>query len=133
RPVFLVFALLLLAAALAIFLLVPDRDIAEAPSGPAAEGPAATGLLRHPAVRRIIPLAMISQGGTIALQTLWIGPWLTQVLGMDNASMATILFSFMLALMCCYIVLSFISPMLQRRGIGPQRIALAGHLLAVVC
>lgn len=133
RPVFMIFAVLLLAAATAIFFAVPDNDLAAARADSQEAEPAAPSLMRHPAVRRIVPLAMISQGGAVALQTLWIGPWLTRVLGMDNARMATVLFSFMLVLMCCYIVLSFVSPVLQRKGIGPQRIALTGHFIAIPC
>lgn len=133
RPVFIIFAVLLLAAATAIFFVVPDNDLAVARADSQDAGPAAPSLMRHPAVLRIVPLAMISQGGAVALQTLWIGPWLTRVLGMDNARMAAVLFSFMLALMCCYIVLSFVSPVLQRKGFGPQRIALIGHFIAIPC
>lgn len=136
RPVFVIFAVLLLAAATAIFFAVPDDDMAAARAEALANGAepaAAPKLMSHPAVRRIVPLAMISQGGVVALQTLWIGPWLTRVLGMDNARMATVLFSFMLVLMFCYIILSFVSPVLQRKGIGPQRIALTGHFIAIPC
>lgn len=136
RPVFVIFAVLLLAAATAIFFAVPDNDMAAARAEAQASGAepaAAPKLMSHPAVRRIVPLAMISQGGVVALQTLWIGPWLTRVLGMDNARMATVLFSFMLVLMFCYIILSFVSPVLQRKGIGPQRIALTGHFIAIPC
>jgi predicted MFS family arabinose efflux permease len=134
RPVFTIFAVLLLAAATAIFFAVPDNDLAAARAdSQGAEPAAAPSLVRHPAVLRIVPLAMISQGGAVALQTLWIGPWLTRVLDMDNARMTTVLFSFMLVLMCCYIVLSFVSPILQRKGISPQRIALTGHFIAIPC
>lgn len=136
RPVFVIFAVLLLAAATAIFFAVPDNDLAAARAEAQASGAepaAAPRLMSHPAVRRIVPLAMISQGGVVALQTLWIGPWLTRVLGMDNARMATVLFSFMLVLMFCYIILSFVSPVLQRKGISPQRIALTGHFIAIPC
>lgn len=136
RPVFVIFAVLLLTAATAIFFAVPDNDLAAARAEAQASGAepaAAPRLMSHPAVRRIVPLAMISQGGVVALQTLWIGPWLTRVLGMDNARMATVLFSFMLVLMFCYIILSFVSPVLQRKGISPQRIALTGHFIAIPC
>lgn len=130
RTVFTLFGLLVLAAALAIFFLVPDDDLKRAQTDDGPES-SSGGLMRHPAVIRVVPVAIFSQGGMVALQTLWIGPWMTRMLGMDNAGMASTLFTFMLALMCFYIAMSFLSPVLQRRGLSLQRIAITGHLMTI--
>ncbi len=131
RAVFVLFGLLLLAAALAIFFKIPDDDLIREETPHETAEPASVSLLRHPEVLRVIPVAMISQGGIVALQTLWIGPWMIRMLGMDNSRMATTLFTFMLALMCCYIAMSFLSPVLQRRGLSLKQIAITGHLTTI--
>lgn len=151
RSVFSLVAALLLLVAVAIFFIVPRRE--KTASAPAVPQPDATqqqthttedahtagsgaisttpSLLRHPAIIRVMPLFLIGQGGVIALQTLWAGPWMTQVLGMSDNQMARIMFLLMLAIMLAYVVMSFVSPRLQQRGISMQRIAYIGHIISV--
>lgn len=131
RMVFTLFALLLVITAVAIFFAVPDRDLSAIRAAPAAAPEQRSSIVRHPAIVRLIPIAIVSQGGLIALQTLWAGPWMTQVLGMDNATMARSLFAFTLVLMFSYLVMSFLSPVLQRRGVTLTRIAVVGYSIVI--
>src|SRR5690606_30748670 len=103
----------------------------DAPAATPPVAPQKIKILRHPAITRLIPLAMITQGGLIALQTLWAGPWMVQVLGMSNAQMASKLFAFTLVLMFSYLGMSFLSPALQRKGIPLTRIAVTGYAIVV--
>ncbi len=131
RAVFGLIALLLLGAALAIHFLVPDRDRAALPA--AAQGQPATPLaqlLRHRAILLLLPLALISNGGVVALQTLWAGPYMTQVLGLDNAQMARMLLFIMLTLMGAYLAMSFSSARLQRR-FSLVQLGVAGHAASI--
>ncbi|GAA5233832.1 MFS transporter [Verticiella sediminum] len=130
RSVFALAALLLLLAAAAIFRYVQDRDLV---AGGAAreDGVGAGALLRHPRVVPLAPMALLGHGGAVALLTLWAGPWMVAVFGMDNAHMARALMVLMLTLMGCYVGMSFVTPWLQRRGLSMMRIGIAGHVMMV--
>ncbi|MDX1668448.1 MAG: MFS transporter [Limnobacter sp.] len=54
---------------------------------------------------RVAPLATITQGGFIAFQGLWIGPWFTRVVGQTNAQAAQSMFWVALVLMAGYFLL----------------------------
>lgn len=137
RMVFTLFAVLLLVVAIALYFIVPDRDLeiirrtADRSDKAQQSAPQAVRILSHPAITRLIPLAVVTQGGLVALQTLWIGPWMVQVLGMNNAQMAGRLFAFTLVLMCSYLGMSFLTPVLQRKGVALTRIAVVGYAIVV--
>lgn len=135
RTVFSLFGVLLLLIAIAIFFVVPDQDLAAMRRTVAAAGAAGAdtpkpSIIRHPAIISLIPLGVINLGSLMALHTLWAGPWMTEVLGMDNTAMARTLFIFMLMMMFSYLAMSFISPILQRRGITLTRIAVTGYTIS---
>ncbi|MGL4575566.1 MAG: MFS transporter [Burkholderiaceae bacterium] len=48
-------------------------------------------MLREPAVRNFAPAAIFASGGFIAVQTLWLGPWMRTVHGMSAAQAAAAL------------------------------------------
>ena len=45
-------------------------------------------VFRHPAFIRMAPLAVFVYGGLLAMQSLWIGPWLTRVVGQSASEAA---------------------------------------------
>jgi len=73
-------------------------------------------MLRHPNMLRVIPTTLTMSGGFIALQSLWVGPWMTNVLGMTPNETGIRLFYFNLALISAYVIMSVISPKLIRAG-----------------
>lgn len=58
---------------------------------------------------RVAPLATITQGGFIAFQGLWIGPWLTRVVGQSNSEAAQSMFWISLTLMFGYFMLGVVT------------------------
>ncbi|MBU4611222.1 hypothetical protein IMZ29_11970 [Achromobacter sp. GG226] len=66
----------------------------------------------------------------MAIQTLWAGPYLTEVLGLDNTHMAHMLLAIMLTLMASYVALSFLSGWLHRRFTLVQ-MGVAGHVASI--
>lgn len=77
RGLFALVAGLLMISVLLIVLLVPSDGPSVAPSPPEADGYRA--VFRMPAFRRLLPAGFFSYGGMVAMQSLWIGPWLTNV------------------------------------------------------
>ncbi|MDX3907728.1 MAG: MFS transporter [Pigmentiphaga sp.] len=127
RSVHLLSGISLAVVAVLLWRVVPDHDVRVL--GPAQREDEASLwlLLRHPEILRVLPLSAIGQGGIIALQTLWAGPWMTDVAGMSPARSASLLLVMMVAMMLGYMVMGFASPALQRR-FGLLKIALAGYV-----
>lgn len=63
----------------------------------------------HPHFWRVAPLATITQGGFIAFQGLWIGPWFTRVVGQTNSQAAQSMFWISLVLMAGYFLLGVVT------------------------
>lgn len=68
---------------------------------------------------RLLPIGAINLGGFMAIQTLWLGPWLIDVLGRTSDSASEIIFWFNAALLIAYIANTILLPKLQNIGITP--------------
>ena len=66
---------------------------------------------------RLLPIGTIFLGGFMAIQTLWLGPWLINVMGHSSSSAAQIIFWFNLALLIAYIANTVLLPKIQLIGI----------------
>lgn len=76
-------------------------------------------IFMHPYFRRMALLGSVHQGGFMAVQTLWAGPWMTQVLGLSVRQTSRVLFAFNLCLMLSYLLLSWWAP--RQVSFGSQR------------
>lgn len=128
REVFFLAAGLLAVSALAIAWFVPDNDLNMARADRAKNPPGQTGppmrlieLLSHPTMLRIIPTTVFFSGGFVALQSLWVGPWLTDVLSLSIHETAQALLYFNAALLVAYLLMSFVSPRLEKKGFSLAR------------
>ncbi len=117
RGVFWVMAGLILLAAAAIFFLIKDVESEFPLPGASGNGTQASAgregyvqIFRNPYFRRLALLGLVNHGSFIALQTLWAGPWMAIVLGMNKEQTAQILFIFNLCLMCGYLGLGWWAP-----------------------
>jgi predicted MFS family arabinose efflux permease len=59
-------------------------------------------VFRHPSFVRFLPMGFFHYGGLLALQALWIGPWLSQVCGLSPAQAAAGLFALNLAMLLTF-------------------------------
>lgn len=73
-------------------------------------------ILREPAVRNFAPAAVFAAGGFIAVQTLWLGPWLRTVYGMAPQAAAAALTGMNAAMMAGFLLLGSVAPWLATRG-----------------
>ncbi len=69
---------------------------------------------------RMTPIGFFSYGGMVAIQTLWAGPWMTQVGGWSSIEAATGLFAINLTMLCTFWTWGMVTPKLTRRGIVPN-------------
>lgn len=85
RGIFLATGAWLVLSMLAIVAWVPQ----DAPPGDAGAQQSDQGgyaqVCRHPVFRAMAPIGFFIYGGMISIQTLWAGPWLTQVGGWSAA------------------------------------------------
>jgi predicted MFS family arabinose efflux permease len=71
---------------------------------------------------RMTPIGFFSYGGMVAIQTLWAGPWMTQVAGWTATEAAKGLFLINLCMLVTFWLWGLASPGLARRGIPVERL-----------
>ena len=88
---------------------------------------------------QMLPIGMFNQGGFIAIQTLWLGPWLKYVVGQSDSQVAMTLFIYNLILLSGYLVNTWLVPRVNKKGISTftysaviSGIALATEVIAVL-
>lgn len=111
RGVFWVIAALLLMAAVLLFVRL--RDVERLMATGAQSAGADTSYLqifRDPYFRRMALLGAVHQGGFMAIQSLWAGPWMVRVLGLSTTETSQVLFVFNFFLMLSYLGLSWWAP-----------------------
>jgi MFS family permease len=93
---------------------------------------------QHPTFRRHLWLGLVSNGGMLALQTLWAGPWLVQVSGYSPLQAAQGLFGINACMLCTFWCWGLLNPRLAQRGWHADRLITYGMpvaltLLATIC
>lgn len=81
---------------------------------------------RHPAFVRMVPIGFFIYGGMIAIQTLWVGPWMTRVAGYSPAQAAGGLFAINFAMLINYSIWGWMNPKLASRGWDAVRLIRVG-------
>lgn len=147
REVFWLSAGLFAVSALAIARFVPDTDLevtradrTAAAFKVSAANPTTNAtpmrlleLLKHPTMLRIIPTTVFFSGGFVAIQSLWVGPWFTDVLHLSTSQAAQALLYFNAALLVAYLLMSFASPKLEKMGFNLARQTRFGFIWFVSC
>jgi hypothetical protein len=70
----------------------------------------------------VAPLSIAQQGTYLALQSLWAGPWLRDVAGMDREAVASHLFTLALSLAIGFLGIGYVAERAGRRGIPPETV-----------
>jgi hypothetical protein len=96
--------------------------------------------MRHPMFVAMAPLGFFAYGGLIAVQSLWAGPWLTQVAGHTDVQAAEGLFAVNLSMLLAFLAWGVLMPRLARSGLGarhaiawglPPSLAVLGWIVAL--
>lgn len=74
-------------------------------------------IITHPFFIRMLPLGVLCHGGFMAIQTLWVGPWMVNVMGFEPAVSAQILFLFNGVMLLGYAFNAWFVPRINRQGI----------------
>ena len=112
------------------------RATGSAAAGAASAEPGYAAIFSDPYFRRMALLGAVHQGGFMALQSLWAGPWMMTVLGMTVEQTSHVLFLFNLSLLIAYLGLSWWAPRYvaygQRSGLPALRVVAIGLSLSVL-
>lgn len=116
RGLFLIIAGAIVFAAVLIFFMLPRNE-------PVSRGVSFIDSLRgyitvykDPFLWRLLLMAVVIQGSFISSQTLWAGPWFTQVLGMSPDGSAQALFLLNAVLLFAFLALSRLVKVFANRG-----------------
>lgn len=82
--------------------------------------------------QRIAWLGMVNYGILVALQTLWVGPWLTQVTGASTNEAAQGLFAINLVMLFVFWGWGLAHPRLHAAGLSAERMLVRGVPLSVI-
>jgi predicted MFS family arabinose efflux permease len=124
RGLFWAVAGLLAGATLLIAWIVP-RDAVHSSAAPSVEL-GYRAIFRHPYFVRLTPLAFFVYGGLVAVQSLWAGPWLTEVGGRSASGAAQGLFVINLSMLVAFFGWGVAMPQLARRGWQVDRLIALG-------
>ncbi len=118
RHVFSLTSLLFLLCAIAIFLFTGDLDRQPGANKQQITNASFFTLCRHPFMVRVLPATVFTIGGFGALQTLWAGPWFTQILGMSPDRASQTLLYMNASILGSYFLMGELSPRLIKRGVS---------------
>ncbi len=86
----------------------------------------------HPYFRKMVPIGFFTYGGLVAMQTLWVVPWMTRVAGYTPIEAATGLFWLNMGMLVSFWLWGLLSPRLVKRGLNAERLIAAGMPLSFV-
>ena len=132
RNVFVVFAGVILCAALFIFTVAPSADTGAAAAPLRRQIADMVAILKLPLFWRVAPLLGLTSGVQIGIQTLWAGPWFRDVMGLSRAAVAQHLLWMALAFMFGILSVGVIADRLGRKGVGPMKVMLGFNLIYFV-
>lgn len=119
RGVMYVISALSLVAAVVLFTVVPTRGSSETSTETLRKQISdLSKIYKSPAFWRIVPLVVATQCSFLAVQSLWSGPWLSDVAGLGRETVADYLFWVACAMVTGFIGLGMIAPRLGKYGLS---------------
>ncbi len=146
RGIFIIFSVLVLMAIVALAWLVPAWKSPQSGSNSSGNSdsqsdtkPIAkntdTGygqVWANPYFRSLVPIGFLAYGGLIALQTLWVTPWMIKVAGYSPAQAASGLFGINLTMLFTFWLWGAVSPWLVKHKIHSDTLLLRGFPFSFV-
>ncbi len=133
RGLFTGLTVLTVLVAIVIWGVVPDKPVTAPAASLRDQGRGVWRIFSSPVFWRAAPWATLSQATFMALQSLWAGPWLRDVAGLERGAVAGVLFATAAGMVAGYIFMGTVAERLSRAGIRPMTVAAAGMLLFMSC
>ncbi|MDD2926398.1 MFS transporter [Rhodoferax sp.] len=136
RGLFWGLAVLVLLAMVWIAWQVPAWKTAAVPAADAADtvpGKASYAeVWRHPYFRKMAPMGFFIYGGLVAMQTLWVTPWMIRIAGFTPLEAANGLFWINMTMLATFWGWGLINPWLTRQGYTAERLIRYGMPLSFI-
>lgn len=132
RSVFAMLAVLSILSAALIFALVPRGDAVDDPPPLPTQLKELRGILGDRLFWRLAPVSLMGMGGTLAIQGLWVGPWLRDGVGLARGPAATRLLVLSVAMTAGFVLTGFVADRLRERGISSLRTMAWGTGISMV-
>lgn len=132
RGVFMGLALLTLVVSLLVFFVVPDKPM---PAHRASLKEHISGILHIFTSRQfwgISPWAVSTQASFLSIMSLWAGPWLRDVAGLERAAIAPVLSWLAVGVIGGYFFLGVIAERLGRYGFSTLYVASIGLVMFIL-
>lgn len=129
RGIFVGLSLATVCASLVIYLIVPEKPATARPPALAEQVESLRRIYRDRLFWRLAPMAMACMAASMAIQGLWIGPWLRDVAGLDRAGVAEYLLANAASMTVGFIAGGLVADLLGRIGIGLVKVMGGGVLL----
>ena len=133
RAVFQVLAAATLAVAMIVYFIVPERVVARSSETWPELLAGLRAVARSRGFLRIGPLAATSLGPSVALQGLWVAPWLRDNLGADRAVIGSALFWMALSLALGFVFFGVASERMRRFGWSPIVVIGVATAVSTLC
>ena len=132
RGLFEILAALTFATSMLIFFVVPERADARASASVRELVAGFATIFRDAAFWRVGMVSLTVQGTFLAMQGLWVAPWLRDVAGHDRTAVANILLAMAVATTIGFGSFGALSDWLARRGIAPLAVYKWGALTSAL-
>ena len=134
RGIFLLTALLFLLSVAGLIWLLPTISSAGASREPYWRYTIAGAriVFAHPQVQRLIPVCIFTHGGFLAVQSLWMGPWLRTVEGQTATDAASSLLVLGFVVMLSHLAMSWLGLRLNTWRLSIDRVLISGCLLMLL-
>jgi predicted MFS family arabinose efflux permease len=135
RGVFLFLGSLTVLASAVIFIIVPKRnesEIKETSGGMKSQLNGVITVFTSPMFWWVAPFTVASQAAFLATQSLWAGPWLHDVGGLERDQVASHLLLVAASMVAGFASSGVITDRLRRFGIKPLSIAVAGISIFII-
>jgi MFS family permease len=131
RVVFYGLAVLTLLAALLVYLVIPDQRTEAEAEGFKQQLVGLALIFRSGYFWRVVPFAVIVEGGIIGIFTLWTAPWLRDVAGFSREEVASGMFMIALSMIIGFPFFGFLASRLNKMGISTMKVAIVGMIISI--
>jgi len=124
RGVFWILAAITAIAAVLIFTIVPNKDAGDRHASLKDALGGVIHIFKSPLFWRVAPWTVAAQATFLAVQSLWVGPWFMDVLGLDPHAAALNLFWIAAAMVAGYLSWGVVADRLHKiSDVRPMRVA----------
>ena len=118
-----------LFVALVLIVVVPERTATEAPESFRKLMDGLRQVLTDGYFWAIALIGICAQGAGISLQTLWVAPWLRDVMGIPRGEASVYLLAMNFSLVAGFLLFGQLTDRLTKFGIGPERLLIIGVIV----